>query len=134
MRRPLVLVAEDDPDLRDLVAATLKDAAMDVDVAGDGREALDRIASQKPDLVLLDLMMPVMDGHAVCDALRATEEPPRVVLMTAADHVMTSAAEVGAAGWLAKPFDIDDLLATVRRCLPPQARERAAPRTTARAR
>ena len=118
MKNHIVLIAEDDPDLRELVAITLADAGLAVEVACDGREALERVAARKPDLVLLDMMMPVMDGRAFCRELGLTEAPPRVVVMTAADRVAQSAQEVGAVGWLAKPFDIDDLVATVRRYLP----------------
>lgn len=118
MTTPHVLVAEDDTDLRDLVALTLADAGMSVDVAGDGREALARVAAHMPDLVVLDMMMPVMDGRAFCRELANVASPPRVVVMTAAERVAQSAAEVGAVGWLAKPFDVDELVSTVRRCLP----------------
>jgi len=112
-----VLVAEDDPDLRDLVAMTLHDAGLDVDVACDGNEALAHVAAHRPDLILLDMMMPVMDGRAFSAALRYTKNPPPIVVMTAVDRVAQSAEDVGAVSWLAKPFDIDELVDTVRRCL-----------------
>jgi DNA-binding response OmpR family regulator len=120
MRAPLVLVAEDDADLRDLVALTLTDAGMDVELAANGREALARVAQRRPDLVLLDMMMPVLDGKGFCEALRLLDEdPPRVVVMTAADRVAQSAAAVCAVSWIAKPFDIDELVLKIRRFLPP---------------
>ena len=112
-----VLIAEDDPDLRDLVAMTLHDAGLEVEVARDGHEALARVAERRPDLVLLDMMMPVMDGRAFSAALRSTNDPPPIVVMTAVDRVAQSAEEVGAVSFLAKPFDIDELVDTVRRCL-----------------
>jgi DNA-binding response OmpR family regulator len=118
MSAPTVLVAEDDPDLRDLVAITLADAGMDVDVAADGREALARVQARRPDLVLLDMMMPVMDGRQFSLALRTLDHPPPIVVMTAVDRIAQSAADVGAVSWLAKPFDLEDLVSTVRRCLP----------------
>jgi CheY-like chemotaxis protein len=117
MSTPFVLIAEDDPDLRELVVLTLRDAGIDVDEAGDGCEALARIVERKPDLVLLDMMMPVMDGFGFADALRAMDQPPPVLVMTAADHAAQSARKIGAVGWLAKPFDIDALVKTVSRCL-----------------
>ena len=117
MTKPFVLVVDDEPDLRELVAVTLADEGFDVDVARDGREALDHIARRVPDLILLDMMMPVMDGRALCEALRSNGGLPRVVVMTAADHVAQCAREVGAVGWLAKPFDIDDLVIAIRRGL-----------------
>ena len=117
MSKPFVLVVDDEPDLRELVALTLADEGYDVGVARHGREALDRIAERWPDLVLLDMMMPVMDGRALCDALRANGGLPRVIVMTAADRVAQCARDVGAVGWLAKPFDIDELVAAIRRGL-----------------
>lgn len=120
MSSPLVLVAEDDPELRELVALTLTDAGMDVEQARDGHEALAHVVARKPDLVLLDMRMPGMDGRAFCAALRELGElgePPHVVVMTAGDRAAQTAAEVGAVSWLAKPFDIDELVATVRRSL-----------------
>jgi len=114
---PLVLIAEDDPELRELVALTLTDAGMDVEEARDGREALAHVVARKPDLVLLDMRMPGMDGRAFCAAIRELGQPPRVVVMTAGDRAAQTAAELGAVSWLAKPFDIDELVATVRRSL-----------------
>jgi two-component system response regulator MprA len=112
--KPFILVVDDEPDLRDLVVLTLTDEGYDVGVASNGREALERVAERRPDLILLDMMMPVMDGRAVCNALRANGGLPRVVVMTAADHVSQCAREVGAVGWLAKPFDIDELVVAIR--------------------
>ena len=117
MNKRFVLVVDDEPDLRDLVALTLGDEGFEVDVARDGRDALERISARAPDLVLLDMMMPVMDGHTLCEELRARGALPRVVVMTAADHVAQCARDVGAVGWLAKPFDIDDLVVAIRRGL-----------------
>jgi len=114
MSKPYVLVVDDEADLRELVALTLADEGYDVGVARHGREALERIAKRRPDLVLLDMMMPVMDGRALCAALRADGGLPRIVVMTAADRVAQCARELGAVGWLAKPFDIDDLVAAIR--------------------
>ena len=117
MTKPFVLVVDDEPDLRELVALTLSDAGFDVAVARDGREALQRIAERKPDIVLLDMMMPVMNGQELCAQLRKNGDSLRLVVMTAADHVSQCAREVGAVGWLAKPFEIDDLVDAIRRGL-----------------
>ena len=114
MSKPFVLVVDDEPDLRELVALTLVDAGFDVDVARDGRQALERILARMPDVLLLDMMMPIMDGRALCEALRTNGNFPRVVVMTAADHAAQCAREVGAVGWLAKPFDIDELVLAIR--------------------
>ncbi len=117
MSKPFVLVVDDEPDLRELVALTLVDAGFDVVVARDGRDALVRIAERRPDIVLLDMMMPIMDGRTLCRVLRADGGLPRVVVMTAADHAAQCARDVGAVGWLAKPFDIDELVLAIRRGL-----------------
>jgi DNA-binding response OmpR family regulator len=117
MKKPVVLVVDDEPDLRDLVALTLTDEGFDVDVARDGREALEHIAQRTPDLMLLDMMMPVMDGRALCRVLQTKGQIPPIVVMTAADHVAQCARELGAVGWLAKPFDIDELVVAIRRGL-----------------
>lgn len=114
MNRPLVLVVDDDADLRELVALTLVDAGVDVDEAANGREALIAVERRRPNLVLLDLMMPVMDGETFNDELRKRASPPPVVVMTAADSAAARASDLGAVGWLAKPFDIDELVEVVR--------------------
>jgi DNA-binding response OmpR family regulator len=113
----LVLIAEDDADLRELLALTLTDAGIDVEVAADGREALEHVKAHMPDLVLLDMMMPVMDGRGFCAAIRDFTKRPPIVVMTAAGRAVEDAAELGAMYGLAKPFEIDELVATIRRCL-----------------
>jgi two-component system response regulator MprA len=115
--KPFVMVVDDEPDLRDLVALTLIDAGYEVGVARDGREALAKINERRPDIILLDMMMPIMDGQTLCRKLRDDGGLPRVVVMTAADHVAQCARDVGAVGWLAKPFDIDELVIAIRKGL-----------------
>jgi DNA-binding response OmpR family regulator len=115
--KPFVLVVDDEPDLRELVALTLADEGYEVGVAKNGREALEKIDERWPDLVLLDVMMPELDGRGVCTALHDKGTMPKIVVMTAADHVAQCARELGAVGWLAKPFEIDDLVAAIRKGL-----------------
>ena len=112
----IVLVVDDTWELRELFMETLSDAGYEVHGAANGLEALNALDSLegKPCVVLLDMMMPVMDGRAVCDALRANGGLPPVVVMTAADHVAQCARDVGAVGWLAKPFEIDELVAAIK--------------------
>lgn len=117
MNKSFVLVVDDEPDLRELVALTLADAGFEVGTARDGRDALARIAEHRPDIILLDMMMPVMDGRALCAELRGNGGLPRVVVMTAADRAAQCARELGAVGWLAKPFDLDELVAAIRKGL-----------------
>jgi two-component system, chemotaxis family, chemotaxis protein CheY len=112
---PLILVVEDDPDILEAVSDVLLGEGYRVARARHGREALDRVAAEPPDLILLDLMMPVMDGLAFARALRADgRQPPIPVVVISADGNAEHAAGVGARAFLAKPFDLEALLAAVR--------------------
>jgi CheY-like chemotaxis protein len=114
MNSPLVLVVDDDPDILDAICDILDAEGYRVSRARHGQEALREIESERPDVILLDLMMPVMDGVAFAQALRlrpAFSDVPIVVI--SADGNPHRAAAVGATGYLAKPFDIDALLAQV---------------------
>lgn len=119
-RRPMVLVVDDEPDIRRLVGDALRLEGYQVRTAGDGQEALQRVAEERPDLILLDLMMPVMDGRQFCRLLARApsraERPARipVILLSADRRLREQAEELGAAGYLAKPFDLDDLLTAVQ--------------------
>jgi urea transport system substrate-binding protein len=83
--------------------------------AASGQEALDAVARKRPLVILLDMRMPVMDGWAVARALRGQGITVPIVVMTAAESAKRWADEVGAEGYLAKPFALDDLLAAVDR-------------------
>jgi CheY-like chemotaxis protein len=114
MNRPLVLVVDDDPDILDAICDILDAEGYRVSRARHGQEALDLVDHERPDVILLDLMMPVMDGVAFSQALRgrpAASDVPIVVI--SADGNPQRATSVGAVGYLAKPFDIDALLAQV---------------------
>jgi CheY-like chemotaxis protein len=114
MNRPLVLVVDDDPDILDAVCDILEGEGYRVARARHGLEALERLEAERPSLVLLDLMMPVMDGPAFAAALRQRRmERPVPVVVISADGNPQKAQAVGAQGYLAKPFDIDALLAQV---------------------
>jgi CheY-like chemotaxis protein len=114
MPPPLVLVVDDDPDILDAICDILDAEGYRVSRARHGQEALEQVEHELPDVILLDLMMPVMDGVAFSQALRrrpAGAEVPIVVI--SADGNPQRATAVGAVGYLAKPFDIDALLAQV---------------------
>jgi CheY-like chemotaxis protein len=114
MTHPLVLVVDDDPDILEAICDILEAEGYRVARARHGEEALARVDEQRPDVILLDLMMPVMDGVAFAQALRlrpAFRDVPIVVI--SADGNPQRAAAVGASGYLAKPFDIEALLAQV---------------------
>jgi CheY-like chemotaxis protein len=110
-----VLIVDDDADIRMVVTAALEDEGYRVGTAANGQQALDRVAEQHPDLVLLDLTMPVMNGWECHSRLRELAPDVPVVFMTAAFRAKVEAESHGAAGHLSKPFEIDDLVATVER-------------------
>ena len=121
----VILVVDDDQDLLDLVQFMLEAKGYEVTTALDGRAALDAVAIREPDLILLDLKMPVMDGGAFAAAFRSRHGKAPIVVVTAADDARKRAAEIAAADWLAKPFETDDLLAAVERNLSRRAADEA---------
>jgi len=112
-----ILVADDDPDMRELVATTLRADGYDVGEARDGNELLERLEQAfddpgiRPDVVLTDVMMPGLSGLGVLEALRRAQLHFPVVLMTVLKDpsVHIVAKRLGAVGVLGKPFDVDDL-------------------------
>ena len=118
-----VLVVDDDTSILDTVTAILSGEGYDVVSAATGQEALDAVARSRPLLILLDMRMPVMDGWAVARALRAQGSSIPIVVMTAAESAKRWADEVGAEGYLAKPFGLDELLTIVERFRGPNERE-----------
>jgi DNA-binding response OmpR family regulator len=113
-----ILVAEDERDIRDLVVETLFDQGYDVLESKDGRETFEIARSEIPDLILLDVMMPVMDGFEVLSKLKQssiTDAIP-VVMLTAmwASDGEQNAMRLGVRHYISKPFDPETLQATVR--------------------
>ena len=111
--RPLVLVADDDPDIRSLVALRLERSGYDVVVAGDGEQALATALERAPDLALIDVMMPKLDGYEVTERLRqqeATRHLP-VILLTARvqESDIARGVEAGADDYVKKPFSTSEL-------------------------
>ena len=123
-----VLIVEDEPDIRELVVHHLKREGYQVSAAASGEEALRQVQAAPPDLVLLDLMMPAMDGLEVCRRLRqdpATARLPIVMLTAKGDEVdRVLGLEIGADDYVVKPFSPKELLARVRAVL---RRSRPAP-------
>jgi DNA-binding response OmpR family regulator len=108
-----ILVVDDDPDIRTVVKMVLEDAGYVVDVAEDGFAALRAVETTHPDCVVLDVMMPGIDGHAVLSRIRAGDRGslPVVMLSAAADDAQAwQAWTEGVDYFLAKPFDADELL------------------------
>ncbi len=114
---PRVLVVDDDPDILDALSEILEVEGYDVQRARNGREALQRLEQGVPDLVLLDLMMPVMDGWEFARSLAPGARPP-IIVLSADRNVSAKAKEIGALGWLAKPFELSELLEAVRSVVP----------------
>jgi len=123
-----VLIVEDEPDIRELVVHHLKREGYVVSAASSGEEALRQVQAAPPDLVLLDLMLPAMDGLEVCRRLRqdpATVSLPIVMLTAKGDEVdRVLGLEIGADDYIVKPFSPKELLARVRAVL---RRSRPAP-------
>ena len=112
-----ILVVDDERPLRDLLVALFEQAGHRVLQAGDGRTALELVATERPDAVISDVMMPAIDGAELCRRLKASDETRAlpVVLVTAADT--RHAAGAGADALLSKPFDLDVLEALLARLL-----------------
>jgi CheY-like chemotaxis protein len=110
-----ILVIDDDPDLREFLQVMLTSMGFEVTSAANGQEALEILEGRHPDLILLDMKMPVMDGWEFCRALEGHDARPPIVVLTAAPDPAARAAEANADGWLGKPFEYEDLEATVRR-------------------
>lgn len=112
-----VLVVDDEPQVVWMLRFSLEAEGYQTISAADGRGALERIRRNRPKVVLLDIMMPVMDGWSVLEELRTlpVEERPRVVVVSARASVRDreKAVELGADAFVAKPFNMDDLLGVV---------------------
>ena len=115
---PEVLVVDDDPDIRNMLTLVLEDAGFRVREAGDGVAALAALEEKAPDLMVLDVMMPNVDGFGVLRSRRQKALAPstRVLLLTAktAERDFVRGWELGADEYLTKPFDVDRLVNKVR--------------------
>jgi len=111
-----VLVVEDDEGIREFVSMALADEGYDVAAAPHGAAALALVRQAQPNLILLDMRMPVMDGWEFSRAYRQTPPPHApIIVLTAARDAADRAEQIDADGYLAKPFDVDDLLDLVNR-------------------
>ena len=110
-----ILVVDDEPSIRSMVTAVLESEGYPVSTAANGEEALQAIASDPPDAMLLDMQMPVLDGWGVVCRLQKQGRHVPTVVMTAASNLARRRLESAADAFLAKPFDIDDLLLAIQR-------------------
>lgn len=124
-----MLVVDDEPSIRDAVATALRYEGFDVGEAATGRSALDSAAQQPPDVVILDVMLPDVDGIQVCRQLRAAGLDSHVLFLTARGHVANKVTGLGAGGddYITKPFSLAEIVARTnavmrRRLMPVAAR------------
>jgi CheY-like chemotaxis protein len=111
-----ILVVEDELPVRQTIQWVLEDEGLLVETAANGQEAIDVAAQRKPILVVLDMALPVLNGHGVATRLREMygREIPPILVVTADGRAEAKARTVGAYGYLQKPFDIDELIAAVQ--------------------
>lgn len=114
-----MLLVEDEQDAARLLARYLRDRAFAVDVALDGRTALDKALDNDYDVILLDVCLPDGDGFAICAALRRANVHAPILMLTALDapHDRVRGLDSGADDYLGKPFDVDELCARIRALL-----------------
>lgn len=117
-KKTSVIAADDDPQLLRLVTRNLQMDGYDVTAVSDGQQALEQVEAHMPDLVLLDLMMPKLDGFTVLQRVREFSNLP-IIILTArgADQDKIRGLDLGADDYLTKPFSVDELLARVRAVL-----------------
>ncbi len=125
MSAPLVLVADDDPLLQAILQHKLAQAGYQVRLVDNGRDALEQAGLARPALIVLDGMMPILDGFEALRRLKSDPElsPIPVVMLTALkrEEDIVSALKLGAADYLAKPFNPDELIARLTRLVPARA-------------
>jgi two-component system response regulator MprA len=128
-----ILVVDDDRAVRESLRRSLQFNGYQVELAGDGQQALEAVTAQRPDAMVLDVMMPRLDGLEVCRRLRGTGDDLPILVLTARDAVSDRVAglDAGADDYLPKPFALEELLARLRALLRRAAADDAAAGSTA---
>jgi len=121
MAAPKILVVDDEPDVVEFIERTLRTDGFDVITAYDGIAALDLVSTENPDLILLDIMMPMMSGYEVCEQLQSNPQTKHIpVVCVSSAHSPDARAkslQVGARELITKPFLPAELVAQIRRYL-----------------
>ncbi len=113
-----VLIIEDDANIAELIRLYLEKDGFDVSLADDGKKGADAFFKLHPDIVLLDIMLPEMDGWAVCREIRKTDKTP-IIMLTAKDETVdkVTGLELGADDYISKPFDMKEVIARIHAVL-----------------
>jgi len=115
-----ILLVEDEPDLIKLTVFRLKKAGYEVIIATDGRHGLEMADKEKPDLILLDLGVPVIDGYDVCRRLKSDDklkDIPVLIMTATSERIKDKVKEIGADGYVLKPFEPEDLFLAIKKFL-----------------
>lgn len=113
-----VLIVEDDSNIAELLHLYLEKEGFETQVASDGGKGVERFRSFRPDLVLLDIMLPVMDGWAVCRKIRETDKTPIIMLTAKGETVdKVNGLEMGSDDYIVKPFEMKEVLARIHAVL-----------------
>jgi len=113
-----IVVADDDPDILSIVSMSLETQGYEVHQATNGREAVDLVRAHQPDLIILDMMMPVMSGYEAISELKGDEETRRIPIVGLSAKAMATdmerATDVGVDGYITKPFRIAQVLSVIQ--------------------
>lgn len=124
-----ILIVDDEPDVVQMIDLQIKGAGYDTCITRDGNEALRKVVAEKPDLIILDIIMPQLDGFGVYKALRGLKDTAKIpiIILTARGKMEDSFKVLGVDEFIAKPFDMDRLLASVDRLLKAKAKPAVSP-------
>lgn len=114
-----ILIVEDEPDLLQVLSQHLKNNSFQVVEAGDGEEGLQKVQNEKPDLIVLDIKMPKVDGYSFIQEMRAQKEHAKIpVIMLTANSSLNSLFKIeGVEAYFTKPYDIKKLIAAIEQAL-----------------